>query len=162
MPDGRETAKSGEYINDFLYFVVREAADRGLDAVVYCSGMNITRFTPITKGQHGLSSNPVIRGLQRINHGVRELALSRGGALKSIRGRDCAGIAPTPETWYTEMLLIEKSHEILPGEIISYSVASFIEKIKGISMVQDFQMPHELPDPGELQVFLESLCNRGS
>lgn len=145
------------YINNFLYFTVREAHAKGPGDVIYCSGVNIARFTPVTGGRHGLSSNPVIRGLQRINHGVRGLALSRGATPEAMRGNDCAGIAPTREAWYMELLLIAHCPESLAGEIIQFCVANFIEKITSICMLRDFRMPQTLPSPEELESFLDSL-----
>ena len=82
-----------------------------------------------TRGLHGLSSNPAIRGLQRVTHGVSSLALSKGATPKSVRGKDCAGIASTRDTWFTELLHIENAAGLHPDEIIMFAVTSLVGKI---------------------------------
>lgn len=153
------TQKSYEYMNDFLYFVIRPDESRGKGALIYCSGVNIVRFSPITKGRHGIGSNPSLRGLQLVNLGVRALALTRGATPKALRGNDCAGIAPTKDTWYTELLLIENASESFPGEIINYCVINLLKKIFKACMLE-VHLPEKLPAPGELQDFLEPLCRK--
>jgi len=69
------THDSSEYINDFLYFVIRPDKSKGAGILRYCSGVNVSLFSPITKGRHGMGANPSMRGLQLVNHGVRALAL---------------------------------------------------------------------------------------
>jgi hypothetical protein len=149
--------KACEYINDFLYFVIRPAEDRARGALICCSGVNIDRFAPLTKGRHGLSSNPAIRGLQIVKLEVKTLALSKGASPKTIRGNDCAGIAPTKDTWYTEILLIEDAAESLPAEIMNYSVTRLLESIFKACMLEP-RLPAKLPEPGELQELIEARC----
>jgi hypothetical protein len=148
------------YLNDFLYVVIRPDTTGDTDALIYCSGVNITRFTLITKGLHGLSSNPAIRGLQRVTHGVSSLALSKGATPKAVRGRHCAGITPTDDTWYTEQLRIEDTSGLLPGEIITFAVMSLMEKIV-TGCCLNVRPPDDLPKPEKLQLFLESLTGLG-
>jgi hypothetical protein len=148
--------KSYEYINDFLYFVIRadEGKDRG--ALICCSGVNIVRFSPITKGRHGIGSNPALRGLQLVNLGVRAMALEKGATPRALRGKDCEGIAPTSDTWYTELLLIENASGSFPDEMIDYCVMNLLRKIFKACMLE-VQLPGKLPAPGELQLFIEDL-----
>ncbi|MGC2062568.1 MAG: hypothetical protein WA610_06285 [Thermodesulfovibrionales bacterium] len=150
-----------EYINDFLYFVVRPDESRGSGTLIYCSGVNLDRFTPLTKGRHGLSSNPVIRGLQIVRQGVSSLVLSKGGTPRIIRGKDCAGIAPTEDTWYSELLLIENASESLPADLIDFCVRSLFAKIF-ISSTTELQLPDKLPGPVELQQHIDALCRQFS
>jgi hypothetical protein len=145
--------------NDFFYFVVSPDEDRGKGALIYCSGVNISRFLPISQGRHGIGSNPAIRGLQLVNHGVRALALSKGATPKAIRGNDCAGIAGTKEDWYTELLLIENASESFPDEMINYCVINLVKKIFKACMIE-LQLPDILPTPNELQAFLDALCRK--
>ena len=144
------------YINDFLYVVVRPDNAAGQHSLIYCAGVNITRFREITRGLHGLSSNPAIRGLQRVKHGVSSLALSQGGTPKDVRGKDCAGIAPTRDTWYSELLRIEGAPDSLPEEIVSFAVMDLVEKIL-IGCCLNIAPPDHLLGPDDLQKFLESL-----
>ena len=149
-----------QYINDFMYFVIRPDKSRGDGTFIYCSGVNLFRFLPITKGRHGLGSNPAMRGLQLVNMGIRNMALSKGATPKAIRGDDCAGIAPTKESWYGELLLIENAPESFPEDIISYGVINLLRKITKACMLQDANPPDRLLEPKELQGFIESMCSR--
>lgn len=153
--------ESYEYINDFLYFVIRRDMSRGKDIYLYCSGVNIDRFHPVTSGRHGIGSNPALRGLQLVNHGVRALALSKGATPKRVRGNDCAGIAPTRDNWYTEVLGIENAPGSLPGEVIDYAVLNLLKKIFKACMLE-LQLPDTLPKAGELQELLEGICGKYS
>jgi hypothetical protein len=147
------------YINDFLYFVIRPDMRKGKDVLIYCSGVNISRFVPITRGRHGIGSSPVMRGLQLVNLGVRDLALSQGAIPKALRGNECEGIVPTKDTWYTERLLIKNSPESFPDEMLHYCVMNLLKKIFKASM-REVQLPDTLPEADELQVFLENQCRK--
>jgi hypothetical protein len=151
-----ETQKSYEYKNDFLYFVIRPDESRGKGALIYCSGVNVVRFSPITKGRHGIG-NPSMRGLQLVNLGVRALALAKGATPKALRGNDCAGIAPPEDTWYTELLLIENAPGSFPDEMVNYCVINLLRKIFKACMLE-VQLPQKLLAPGELQILIESLA----
>lgn len=153
------TQKTYAYINDFLFFVVRPDENRVKEALLCCSGVNIELFSPLTKGRHGLSSNPAIRGLQIIKHGISALALSKGATPKTIRGNDCAGIAPTKDTWYTELLLIENAPESFPDEIIKYGVISLLESVFKACRLE-LHLPDKLLEPDELQEFIEIQCRK--
>ncbi|NTU43480.1 MAG: hypothetical protein HGA78_10635 [Nitrospirales bacterium] len=156
--NGGSQKKTQSYINDFLYFVLRPDESREPGALVYCSGINTTRFLPLTRGRHGLGSNPAFRGLQLVRHGIRDLALARGAKTRTIRGTDCAGIAPTMETWYTEIMLIENAPDSFAEEAIRYGVVELIKKIVKACMLQEVSLPEILLDPDELQAFIENLC----
>ncbi len=145
-----------EYINDYLYFVVRPAPDRGINAWVYCSGVNVSRFFALTQGRHGLSSNPAIRGLQLLKHNVSRLAISRGAPPRLMRGKDCSGIAPTQETWYSEILLIEDMPDSLAPDIIKLCSIDLLEKII-LSCWPAMKHPGSPLAPAELQDFIVSL-----
>lgn len=147
------------YINDFLYFVIRPDTRKGKDILIYCSGVNISRFAPITRGRHGIGSSPVMRGLQLVNLGVRDLALSQGAIPRPLRGNECEGIVPTKDTWYTERLLIENSQEAFPDEMLHYCVMNLLKKIFKASM-RELQLPDALPEADELQVFIENQCRK--
>lgn len=144
------------YINDFLYVVLRPDDTSGGDVLIFCSGVNITRFRALTRGLHGLSSNPAIRGLQRVKHAVTGLALSEGATPRAVRGKECSGTAPTDDTWYTEILRIESAPPSLPPMIVPFAVSALVEKIL-TGCCLNIPVPSPLPDPAELQSFLESL-----
>lgn len=148
-----------EYINDYLYFVVRRSPNRGTDAWVYCSGINVTRFSKLTQGRHGLSSNPMIRGLQLLKHSISRLAIARGARPKLIRDKDCAGITPTPEVWYSEILLIEDVPVSLPADIIEHCIAELFEKILA-ACCPAIEHPGRPLAAEELQDFIAGLSPR--
>jgi len=148
--------KSYEYINDFLFFILKPVSSSG-DAYLYCSGINIDRFLPITKGRHRPMSNPAIRGLQLVNLGVRALALGHGATPETLRGNECSGIVPPKGSWSAEHLLIRNVPESLPDEIISYCVINLLKKIDKAIML-GARLPDKLLQPHELQLFIESMC----
>ncbi len=135
------------YINDFLYFVVRYDETRGKGALICCSGVNLERFAPLTKGRHGLGPSPAMRGLQIVRLGAIALAISKGATPKTLRGDDCAGIAPTKDSWYTELLLIENAPETFSDEIIRYSVTRLIDSIFKACRLE-LHLPDKLPRAG--------------
>jgi len=150
--------ESHSYINDFLFFVIQPDKSGDDGSHIYCSGADLFRFLPITKGRHGLASNPAMRGLQLVNMGVRDLALSKGVEIKPVKG-DCAGIAPTSGGWYSERLLIRNAPASFPEEVISYGVINLVKKIIKACTLPDLA-PDTMLHPNELQAFIESLCNK--
>ncbi len=152
--------KSYEYINSFLYFVFRPDESRNKGTFVYCTGVDLFRFMPITKGRHRPMSNPVMRGLQLVNLDARAIALSRGATPKAIKGEHCTGIIPPGNGWYKEMLLIENASDSLPDEIISHCVIHLLKKTFKAMGMTEIQLPEQLISPNELQAFIEDLCNK--
>jgi len=152
-------SKPNEYINDFMYFIIRPYKDDGSDTMLYCSGVDLYRFLPITKGRQRPMSNPAMRGLQLVNLDVRALALANGATPKSLRSNECNGILPVRDGLYKELILIENAPASLPHEIINYSVLALLKKISN-SCLLDFNLPDTLPEPDSLQEFIESLCTK--
>ncbi|MBF0557953.1 MAG: hypothetical protein HQL08_04135 [Nitrospirae bacterium] len=149
---------SYEYINNFLFFVIKPEENSGAGNYVYCSGVDLFLFLPITKGRHGQASNPAMRGLQLVNLGVRDMALSKGVTIKRTKG-GCAGIAPSNGGWYSERLLIEDAPPSFPDEVINYGVVNLVKKIIKACTFPD-QAPETLLKPDELQEFLGALCSK--
>lgn len=158
LSTSEDAGKSYEYINDFLFFVIKP--DQGTDSgsYIYCSGADLFRFLPITKGRHGLDSNPAMRGLQLVNLGVREMALSQQVTIRPVRG-DCAGMAHNSGAWYSERLLIENAPASFPEEVITYGVINLVKKIIKACTLPDIA-PDTMLQPNELQAFIESLCDK--
>ncbi|MEW5746640.1 MAG: hypothetical protein AB1805_14520 [Nitrospirota bacterium] len=149
---------SYNYINDFLYFVIEPDESRGKGAYIYCSGADMFRFLPLTKGRHGLASNSTLRGLQLVNLGIRDMARERGVTITPLKG-NCAEFAPGAGGWYSERLLIENAPDSFPEEILAYGVINLLKKIGKACMLDD-PMPDTLLEPKELQAFIESLCDK--
>jgi len=154
------TQKSYEYINDFMYFAFRPVENRAGGTFIYCSGVDLFRFLPITKGRHRAMSNPVLRGLQLVNLEARSMALSEGATPKTIKGDQCSGIVPPSNGWYKEMLLIENAPSLLPDRIISHCVVHLLKKTFRAMGMMEIELPDNLLKPDELQVFIEALCNK--
>jgi len=153
------TKLSREYINDFLYFVIKPD-ENGKEGDLICfSGVNVDRFTPITKGRHNPMSNPAIRGLQLTQYDIMAIALENGTTAKTIRGYRGKGLPPTKEIWSTECLAIKNAPTSLPDKIINHAVVEILKKIDLASTLEE-TMPDTLLSPHELQLFIESLCNK--
>jgi len=148
-----------EYINDFLFFILKPDSSRGGNTYLYCSGINIDRFLPITRGRHRPMSNPAIRGLQLVNLGVRALALAQGATPKAIQEAVCAGLVPSSDSWSTERLLIENVPRSLPDAIINYCVPELLKKIDKAIML-GAKLPDKFLKSDELQTFLEEMCRK--
>ncbi len=156
--NSEDSRKSYEYINDFLFFVIKPDQSRDDSSYIYCSGADLFRFLPITKGRHGLDSNPAMRGLQLVNIGVREMARAREVTIKRISG-DCSGIARTSGGWYSERLLIENAPASFPEDVITYGVVNLVKKIIKACTLPDVA-PDTMLQPEELQAFIEGLCTK--
>ena len=92
-----KTEQSREYVNDFLYFVIKPDQESTNGDLICYSGVNVDRFTPITRGRHNPMANPAIRGLQLIQYDIMALALKNGATAKPNQGYRSEGIPPTRE-----------------------------------------------------------------
>ncbi|MBI5639156.1 MAG: hypothetical protein HZA17_01900 [Nitrospirae bacterium] len=147
-----------EYINDYIYFTVRADKREGKDVLIYCSGINLDRFLPMTTGRLGLGSNPVLSGLKLVKYELCTLAISKDATPRDHCGHsDCFGIAPTKEAWYSEALLIENPGSLRPDEIIDFSVKGMVKRIVNTSL-SDHEVPGLPLEPYELQEHLDILC----
>lgn len=150
--------KKHEYINDFIYFTVRQDRRGDKDVLIYCSGINLDRFLPMTRGRLGLGSNPILSGLKLVKYDLCTLAISNGATPRDHCGHsDCFGIAPTKEAWYSEALLIENPGNLQPDEIIRFAVGSMLKRIVNTSL-SDHEVPDLFLKPYDLQAHLEILC----
>lgn len=140
--------------------MLRPASGRGEDDLLYCSGVDVLRFLPITKGRHRPSANPATRGLQLVNLGVRSMALEHGAKPIAVKGDDCAGIVPPKDGWYKDLLLIENVPVSLPDKIIRFCVINLMRKIFNACLLIDERLPESLLQPDELQVYIEGLCRK--
>ena len=151
--------ESYEYINEFMYFVIGPNKSSVDNELLYCSGVHLFNFLPVTRGRHRPMSNPVSRGLQLINLGVRALALENGATPQALRGNACAGVVPPKDGWYKEHLLIKNAPESLPDEIINYCVINLLKQIDKAIML-GAELPDKLLEPYELQEFIEAMCSK--
>jgi len=156
-----KTQQSHEYINDFLYFVITPDENGTNGDLICCSGINVDRFTPITKGRHNPMSNPAIRGLQLIQYDIMALAIEDGTTAKPIRGYKGKGLPPTKEIWSTACLAIKNAPPSLPDRILNHCVVEILKKID-LASTRGATLPDTLLSPDELQRFIESMCSEYS
>ena len=154
-----KTEQSREYVNDFLYFVIKPDQESTNGDLICYSGVNVDRFTPITRGRHNPMANPAIRGLQLIQYDIMALALKNGATAKPIQGYRSEGIPPTREIWSTDCLRITNATSSLPDIIIDHCVVELLKKIDKACTLEA-ALPDTRLDPGELQLFLESMCDQ--
>jgi len=156
-----KTEQSQAYVNDFLYFVIKPDQDSSNGDLICYSGVNVDRFTPITKGRHNPMANSAVRGLQLIQYDIMALALKNGTSAKPIKGYRCEGLPPTREIWATDCLRIKNAPSSLPDIIITHCVVELLKKIFKAS-TRETTLPDTLLSPAELQLFIESMCDQCS
>lgn len=116
-----------EYINDFMYFVIRPVDEK---RHIYCSGVNLTKFSPITKGRHRLGQNPAAKGLQTLNNDIRAIVIENNATPETIKNLFCQQIKPLKEDlWYTESFLINNYSYELGEKIKNFAPSELIRKM---------------------------------
>ena len=95
----KQTIRSYEYKNNFLYIILRQVPEEGPQAYVYCSGINISRFDPICWGKFGICSNPAFKGLQLLRADVAARSLKLGVKPKNADHIPCIPISPRGDGW---------------------------------------------------------------
>lgn len=145
-----------EYINDFMYFVIRPV---DVNRHIYCSGVNITKFSPITKGRHRLGQNPVVKGLQTLNNDIRALIINSKATPETVKNLFCQQIKPLKDDlWYTESFLIHNYTSELGEKIKHFAPFELLRK-----MFRAMLMNEELPEKDsseDLQSYLYNLSKR--
>ncbi len=154
-----KTEQSCEYINGFLYFVIKPDQDSPNGDLLCYSGVNVERFTPITKGRHKPMANPAIRGLQLIQYDIMTLALKSGTTAKPMHGYIGKVPPPTREIWATDCMRIKNAPSSLPEIIINHCVIELLKKIDKACTLEA-KLPDTLLNPAELQIFLEAMCDQ--
>ena len=152
------TQQTIKYINDFLYFVITPDENSADGDLICCSGVNVDRFTPITKGRHNPMANCATRGLQLIQYDIMALALKHGAVAKPTSGYKSKGLPPTDEIWSTESLLIKNAPPSLPDKILNHCVVELLKKIN-YAGTREIRLPDKLLSHDELQLYIESLCD---
>jgi len=106
--------KKHEYKNDYFYFIVRPEKREEKEVLIYCSGINVTRFLLCCRaGWSGIKPCH-----KRASAG--EIRPLYSGTYKGRYPKEhycnigCAGNVPTRESWYTEPLLIENPGSLTP------------------------------------------------
>jgi hypothetical protein len=154
----QQTVRSYEYKNDYLYIIIRQAPEHGPKSYVYCCGINIARFDPICWGKAGICSNPAFKGLQLLRADVSAFGLKRGIQTKNAEQIPCGPMSPqTGNGWYREnALLIVSASPKAVQSILEFSVRDLVKTVLAIC-APDAKLPARLPNPPEMQKYLESL-----
>jgi len=144
-----------KYITTAFYFVFIPSTK----GVIYCSGVNIDRFLPITKGRHKAMSNPAIRGLQNLNLELRTMAINVGATPFTEQRKECIGVVSKEAVWYTESIFFSglPEHEI--ERFLSYAVVELIRKIDKALMLKA-KLPTTPLTEEQMEQFIDSLCER--
>lgn len=153
-----QAIRSFEYKNDYLYIIIRQAPEMGPSAYLYCCGINIARFDPICWGKAGICSNPAFKGLQLLRADVSAFGLKLGVRTTNAEHIPCGPLAPqTGNGWYREnALLIVSATPKLVQKILEFSVRDLVQTVLAIC-APDAKLPSKLPNPPEMQKYLESL-----
>lgn len=145
-----------EYINDFMYFVIRPVDN---EKNIYCSGVNLTKFAPITKGRHRLGQNPAVKGLQTLNNDIRAMVIENKATPETIKNLFCQRITPLNEDlWYTESFLIHNYSQQLGEKIEKFAPSELLRKMFRAMLINE-NIPENLSSQ-ELQTYLYSLAEK--
>jgi len=153
----RQSIRSFEYKNDYLYIVIRQAPELGEKTYTYCCGINISRFDPLCWGKAGICSNPAFKGLQLLRADVSAFARKRGIVTKNAEHIACGPMTPRGDGWYREStLLIAAATPKQAQDILEFSVQDLVKTVLTVC-APDAKLPAALPNPPAMQKFLESM-----
>ena len=157
--NNQQAVRSYEYTNRFLYIIIRRMPELGPKTFLFCCGVNLTSFAPLSKSNFGICSNPAFRGLQLSRAEVSAFSNKKGVRPKSAPQNLCAAIAPRGDGWYRESLMLENVGERMPRELVRFSVVTLVEKVLSVCM-PGTKVSGFFPDPKKLQTYLESLIRK--
>ncbi len=151
-----QTVKSFEYTNDFLYIIIRQSPEHGPKTFLFCSGVNLTRFRPLSDGNFGICSNPAFKGLQLLRADVSAFSNERGVRPKGVSENPCAVVTPRGNGWYRESLMLRDVRDGFPQVLLRFSVATLVKRVLAVCAPGE-KPPDFFPHPRKLQAYLESL-----
>ncbi len=154
--DDRQRVFSYEYKNAFLAIVIRQAPELGSDAFLFCSGINLSRFGPLSRQGFGICSNPAFKGLQLLRADVSAFVREKGVTPRSGGEKSCGDISPREDGWYRESLVLENVSKGFLRELLRFSVTSLLQRVLPVCR-PGLKLPAFFPDPGKLQAYLEAL-----
>lgn len=145
-----------EYINDFMFFIIKPVDS---ERHAYCSGVNITKFSPITKGRHRLGQNPAVKGLQTLNNNIRAIVIEHKATPEIIKNLFCQQVKPLKDNlWYTESFLIHNYSNELGEKIKRFAPSELLKKMFR-AMLINFVVPENLSNT-EMEEYLYRLANQ--
>jgi len=140
-----------EFISDFFYIAIKPVDNL---KHIYCSGVNITKFSPITKGKHRLGQNPAVKGLQSLNNDIRAIIIENKATPETLKNLLCQHVNPIKEDlWYTESFLIRNYSEDFGEKIKKFAPSELLRKMFRAMIINE-----TVPENFSPQEFQEYLC----
>lgn len=139
-----------------MFFIIRPVDS---ERHVYCSGVNIIKFSPITKGRHRLGQNPAVKGLQTLNNDIRAIVIENQATPDTIKNLFCQQLKPlNDDLWYTESFLIHKYSMELGEKIKNFAPSELLRKMFRAMLINE-KVPENLSSD-KMQKYLYSLSNK--
>jgi hypothetical protein len=149
------------YGNRFMYFIFNRD-ESSPSSWLYCSGVSLSLFLPITRGRHGLASNPAMRGLQLVDLNLRKELNDRGSHTASVKGNPCDPHVPKDGEWYRQLMLISDADEQVVKELVGMRPLKLVSSIFQACLVSDAVLPAVTPPADEFERFLAAVCEEYS
>jgi len=145
-----------EYKNDYLYIIIRQSPEHGPKACILCCGIDIMRFDALCRGKSGICSNPAFKGLQLLRADISAIAIKKGAQSRPLNFGQCMPISPRGEGWYRESMLLDNVTPKIAQEILEYGIRDLLTKVLTVC-APSAKVPKKLPNPSELQTYIQSL-----
>ncbi len=149
------------YNNKFMYFILSRD-ESSADSWLYCSGVSMSQFLPITRGRHGLASNPAMRGLQIVDMNLSRDLTDRGAKISAVKGNPCDPLVPKTGDWYRQFLLIGNADGDMVSELAGRGPLELVKSIFKACMISDIAIPDAVPSAEEFEAFLSDVCEKYS
>lgn len=149
--------KEATYVNGYLHIHFRQTGESGHPRFLYCAGVNIRRFRPLTWGTHGQFMNPAFRGLQLLR--LKFLIPSvqeAGGKVKRVSNPDC-GELPSGDGWFRESFELDGLPEDYPAQVLLPCVRYLVQAVLGVAR-PGTPLPSDMDDPVGLERQLDDLA----
>lgn len=147
------------YSNKFMYFIFGKC-DSNSSSWLYCSGVSMPEFLPISRGRHGLASNPAMRGLQLTDINLQKELRDRGVQTSRVKGNPCGQHVPQGGNWYRQLLSINNADELVVKESVDRCPLNLVKSIFQSCLVTDVVLPAGSPSADELERFLVAVCEK--
>lgn len=145
-----------EYMNDFMYFFIKPVDEK---KHIYCSGVNLTKFSPVTKGRHRLGQNPAVKGLQVLNNDIRAIIIENKATPETIKNLFCGHTKPiNDDLWYTESFLIHNYSDELGEKIKKFAPQELLRKMFRAMIINE-SIPENLSSQ-DFEKYLYSLAEK--
>lgn len=153
----QKALRSYEYKNDYFYIVIRQAPELGVQAYLYCCGINISKFDPICWGKAGICSNPAFKGLQQLRADVSNFALKKGALPQNVEHAPCGPMTTRGDGWYREnILMIDHATPKNIHDLLEFSALDLVKTVLTVC-APDARIPATCPSAPAMQKWLESL-----